>query len=139
MPIESKLGGLLYITVMRNLGKAIWILLFACVASNWAADSTEVALDTAKNNTFGDIDIFGQSAIGSVYILWDNVDIVLEIKKSIQEKSFATDEFFMQNIDREEFEEERILKLFDGEKSQYFKLFPGALEEEDKEDEDEDE
>lgn len=119
------------------MGKIAWIFFlvtgFATIPA-FAADSTDKALDTNKTHQFGDIDIFGQSAIGSIFVLWDNIDIILEVKKSIQEKSFATDEFYMQNIDREQFEEERILKLFEGERTQYFKLFPGALEDEDEED-----
>jgi len=89
-----------------------------------AADSTAAVLDTTRNNTLGDISIFGDNALGSIFILWDNIDIEVNIKKSIQEKAFATDDFFMQNIDREQFEQERILQLFQDDKRQYFKLFP---------------
>lgn len=117
---------------------ALFILLLAL--GSHAADSTATnadrALDTTKNTTLGDVDIFGQGAIGSIYVLWDNVDLAIEIKKTIQEKSFATDEFFMQNIDREQFEQERMLRLFDDQKHQYFKLFPDAMEEEEDEEED---
>ena len=110
------------------------ILFFACTLYSWAADSTVVdtQLDSTKNTKLGDISIFGENAIGSIFILWDNIDISTDIKKNIQEKSFATDPFFMQNIDREQFEQERLLRLFSDDKNTYFKLFPDAsLEDED--------
>ena len=62
--------------------------------------------------------------IGSYYILWDNVDLSEDIKKTIQSRNFATDEFFMQNIDREQFEQERMLQLFEDRKQEFFKIFP---------------
>ncbi|HSQ43121.1 MAG TPA: hypothetical protein VLM37_12645 [Fibrobacteraceae bacterium] len=118
---------------MRLLNKICLITVCLAVWDLWAADGAlsdsifaDQNLDTARNNTLGNVDVFGQSAIGSIYILWDNVDLAIEIKKSIQEKSFATDEFFMQNVDREEFEEERNLRLFQEDRSKYFRLFPDA-------------
>jgi hypothetical protein len=125
---------------MQLVRLQLFVILLMFAGSAFAADSLSVAqnqaLDTTKNTTLGDIDIFGQGAIGSIYVLWDNVDLTIEVKKSIQEKSFATDEFFMQNIDREQFEQERILRLFQDEKHQYFKLFPDALEDEEEDEED---
>jgi len=104
-------------------------LLCICALAGWANDSmkTDIQLDSTKNHALGDISIFGDNAIGSIFILWDNIDISTDIKKNIQEKSFATDPFFMQNIDREEFEQERLLQLFSDDKKQYFKLFPDAV------------
>ena len=39
-------------------------------------------------------------------------------------RDFARDEFFMQNIDREEFEQERMLLLFEDRKREFFRLYP---------------
>lgn len=107
--------------------------LLLLVGSSFAADSTQANLDTTRSNVFGDVSIFGDNALGSIFILWDNVDIEVGIKKTIQEKAFATDEFFMQNIDREQFEQERLLQLFQDNKRQYFKLFPDSTDEEEEE------
>ena len=128
-----------YIYGMRTLGnlwgKALSLAFFAVGAAWAAADSTSAVLDTTKNTSLGNVDIFGQNAVGSIYILWDNIDpLFTEVKKAVQEKSFATDEFFMQNIDREQFEEERVLRLFDDQKQQYFKLFPEDKKEDDDDD-----
>lgn len=119
---------------------SLLLAILAIASLSYSAELTtpkapDVALDTNKNTTLGDINIFGENAIGSMYVLWDNVDLAIEVKKSIQEKAFATDEFFMQNIDREQFEEERILRLFDDNKQQYFRLFPETAEEEEEEEE----
>ena len=70
------------------------------------------------------VDIFADGFVGSYYILWDNVDLSEDIKKMIQSRNFALDEFFMQNIDREQFEQERMLQLFDDRKQEFFNIFP---------------
>lgn len=89
------------------------------------ADSTgSTQLDTSANNMLGNVDIFGQAAVGSYYILWDNLDLSVEMKTILTSRNFAKDEFFMQNIDREQFEQERVLQLFEDKKREYFKLFP---------------
>lgn len=86
--------------------------------------SGSAQLDTTSNNMLGNVDIFGQAAIGSYYILWDNLDLSVEMKTILTSRNFAKDEFFMQNIDREQFEQERVLQLFEDKKREYFKLFP---------------
>ena len=70
------------------------------------------------------VDIFADGFVGSYYILWDNVDLSEDIKKTIQSRNFAKDEFFMQNIDREQFEQERMLQLFEDKKREFFNIFP---------------
>lgn len=101
----------------------------------WAADPAPesqqpVDTSTTQEHALQNIDIFGENVLTSIGILWDDVDIHLDVKKSIQEKKFATDEFYMQNIDREQFEQERILKLFDEKKKNFLRLFPDMEEEE---------
>lgn len=82
-------------------------------------------VDSTKTNDVKlNVDIFADGFIGSYYILWDNVDLSEEIKKIIQSRDFARDEFFMQNIDREQFEQERMLQLFEDRKQEFFKIFP---------------
>jgi hypothetical protein len=49
--------------------------------------------------------------------LWEDhaADDSSELNKQIQEREFASDPYFMRNIDREEFEEERAFLQFVGE------------------------
>ena len=82
-------------------------------------------VDSTKTNEVKlNVDIFADGFVGSYYILWDNVDLSEDIKKTIQSRNFAKDEFFMQNIDREQFEQERMLQLFEDRKQEFFKIFP---------------
>ena len=82
-------------------------------------------VDSTKSNDVKlNVDIFADGFVGSYYILWDNVDLSEDIKKTIQSRNFAKDEFFMQNIDREQFEQERMLQLFEDRKQEFFKIFP---------------
>lgn len=82
-------------------------------------------VDSSKANTvILNVDIFGSLDVGSYYILWDMVDLSEDIKKMMTTRDFARDEFFMQNIDREQFEQERILQLFEDRKREFFAIFP---------------
>ena len=82
-------------------------------------------VDSSKANTvLLNVDIFGSLDVGSYYILWDMVDLSEDIKKLMTTRDFARDEFFMQNIDREQFEQERILQLFEDRKREFFVIFP---------------
>ena len=57
--------------------------------------------DTSKsNNIILNVDIFGEAAIGSYYVLWSELDLSEEMKTLLTTRDFARDEFFMQNIDR---------------------------------------
>lgn len=84
----------------------------------------ELVDSTASNSVKLNVDIFADGFIGSYYILWDDVDLSEDIKKLMTTRDFARDEFFMQNIDREQFEQERLLQLFEDKKKQYFAIFP---------------
>jgi len=82
-------------------------------------------VDSSNANSIKlNVDIFGSLDVQSYYILWDNIDISEDIKKTIQSRDFAHDEFFMQNIDREQFEQERMLQLFEDRKQEFFTIFP---------------
>ena len=102
-------------------------------------DTKVQLVDSAKSNSVTlNVDIFADGMIGSYYILWDEVDLSEDIKKMMTTRDFARDEFFMQNIDREQFEQERMLQLFEDRKREFFTIFPEeALKElqEQKEDE----
>ena len=81
--------------------------------------------DSSKSNSIKlNVDIFGSLDVQSYYILWDNVDLAEDIKKMMTTRDFARDEFFMQNIDREQFEQERMLQLFEDRKRDFFAIFP---------------
>ena len=88
-------------------------------------DTKVQLVDSAKSNSVTlNVDIFADGMIGSYYILWDEVDLSEDIKKMMTTRDFARDEFFMQNIDREQFEQERLLQLFEDKKKEYFNVFP---------------
>ena len=82
-------------------------------------------VDSTKSDDIKlNVDIFGDIPVGSYYILWTDVDVSDEKKKLMTTRDFARDEFFMQNIDREEFEQERMLLLFEDRKREFFRLYP---------------
>ena len=88
-------------------------------------DTKVQLVDSAQSNAVTlNVDIFADGVIGSYYILWDEVDLSEDIKKQMTTRDFARDEFFMQNIDREQFEQERLLQLFEDKKKEYFAIFP---------------
>lgn len=88
-------------------------------------DAKVFLVDSTKSNSVTlNVDIFADGIIGSYYILWDQVDLSEDIKKLMTTRDFARDEFFMQNIDREQFEQERLLQLFEDRKREYFAIFP---------------
>jgi hypothetical protein len=90
------------------------------------------AADTSSANqaVFADINIFSQLPLGSVFILWSNLELEADIKRQITSRSFALEPYFMQNIDREQFEQKRMLHLFEQQKREFFKLFPDEEEDE---------
>ena len=128
--------------VHSAIGFRLAFLLICLAAASWAQDlskpvsdvdvfrpekrETKVQMvDSTKNNDVKlNVDIFADGFVGTYYILWDNVDLSEDIKKTIQSRNFAKDEFFMQNIDREQFEQERMLKLFEDKKREFFNIFP---------------
>lgn len=123
------------------------LLLSSLAVSAWGAEdvafkpekSTAVRMvDSSQANSITlDVSIFGDGAIGSYYILWTDMDLSDDMKQLLTTRDFARDEFFMQNIDREQFEQERLLQLFEDKKREYFKIFPeDALVKDPDEDED---
>ncbi|MDR3001246.1 MAG: hypothetical protein LBU89_08285 [Fibromonadaceae bacterium] len=91
------------------------------------AYSQDTAQDTTSANqaVFADVNIFAQMPLGSVYVLWANFDLISEeVKRQITSRNFVLEPFFMQNIDREQFEQNQVLHLFNEQKKAFFKLFP---------------
>jgi len=101
-------------------------LIIALFVSFAQANKDVGAADTSSANkaVFADVNIFSQMPLGSVYILWSNLEIEADIKRQITSRNFVLEPFFMQNIDREQFEENQILHLFEEQKRVFFKLFP---------------
>ena len=75
-----------------------------------------------------DVSIFGEGAVGSMYILWDDIDLSAEVKEVLTKHEFRNNEYYMQNIDREQFEQERMLQLFEDKKREYFRIFPSEIQ-----------
>ncbi|MDD7298053.1 MULTISPECIES: hypothetical protein [Fibrobacter] len=75
-----------------------------------------------------DVSIFGEGAVGSMYILWDDIDLSAEVKELLTKHEFRNNEYYMQNIDREQFEQERMLQLFEDKKREYFRIFPSEIQ-----------
>lgn len=57
-----------------------------------------------KEHLMQNIDIFGKTDLPAIYILMPNSDGSEDLKGSILTRDFSRDPFFMQNVDREEFE-----------------------------------
>lgn len=81
------------------------------LALNARADESEVraAADKVKDDKLRahlmqNIDIFGKTDLPAIYILMPNSDGSEELQGSLLTRDFSRDPFFMQNIDREEFE-----------------------------------
>ena len=75
-----------------------------------------------------DVSIFGEGAVGSMYILWGDIDLSAEVKELLTKHEFRNNEYYMQNIDREQFEQERMLQLFEDKKREYFRIFPSEIQ-----------
>ena len=61
------------------------------------------------------IDIFGKSDRPAIYIFMPNADASEDIQGSLLTRDFSRDPFFMQNVDREEFELKVVLREINGD------------------------
>jgi disulfide oxidoreductase YuzD len=91
--------------------KMLSAVAIAALAIAARADENEVraAADKVKDaklkeHLMQNIDIFGKSDLPAIYILMPNSDGSEDIKGNILTRDFSRDPFFMQNVDREEFE-----------------------------------
>ena len=124
-------------TVSAKLAMAALLLASAVFADNdpaifrpeksSARDQVTAADTTKENDIMLKVNIFGDMPVGSYYIFWDEVDLSEEMKKLMTTREFAKDEFFMQNIDREQFEQEHMLMLFEDQKREFFRIYPEEL------------
>ncbi|HKP98448.1 MAG TPA: hypothetical protein VJ385_22145 [Fibrobacteria bacterium] len=78
-----------------------------------AADRTTDA--KLKAHLMNNIDIFGKSDLPAIYIFMPNSDGSEDIQGSLLTRDFSRDPFFMQNIDREEFELKVVLRELNGD------------------------
>lgn len=109
----------------------IFLIFFAFTAV-FAQDPGVQEADTSSANqaVLADVTIFSQMPIGALYVLWSNYDEIADIvKQQIMSRSFVSEPYFMQNIDREQFEQNQILHLFSEQRKAFFKLFPDEEEE----------
>jgi hypothetical protein len=104
-------------------------LAFAQTAPKDSLSKDSQDTTTANKAVFADVNIFSQMPLGSVYILWSTMDLEADIKRQITSRSFVLEPYFMQNIDREQFEQNQILHLFEEQRRVFFKLFPDEEEE----------
>jgi hypothetical protein len=106
----------------KTLSLLIAIASLAGLGMNVRADEAEVkaAADRIKDTKLKDhlmtnIDIFGKNDLPAIYILMPGADGDEDIKGSIITRDFSRDPFFMQNVDREEFELKVVLREVGGE------------------------
>lgn len=77
------------------------------------AVSAKVKNQTLKDHLLQNIEIFGKNDLPAVYILAPGEFAEEEIKGQLLARDFSRDPFFMQNIDREEFELKMTLREFE--------------------------
>lgn len=77
------------------------------------AASEKVKNQTLKDHLLQNIDIFGKNDLPAIYILAPGEFAAEEIKGQLLARDFSRDPFFMQNIDREEFELKMTLREFE--------------------------
>ncbi|MDR1829205.1 MAG: hypothetical protein LBQ76_00370 [Candidatus Fibromonas sp.] len=102
---------------------------FAQKASKDSISGDSQDTSSANKAVFADVTIFSQMPIGSIYVLWSNFDVSEDIKRIITTRNFVLEPYFMQNIDREQFEQKQMLHLFYEQKKAFFKLFPDEEDE----------
>ncbi|HLP43063.1 MAG TPA: hypothetical protein VK465_16270 [Fibrobacteria bacterium] len=76
------------------------------------AASAKVKNEKLRDHLLQNVDIFGKNDLPAIYILAPGEFADEEIKGQLLARDFSRDPFFMQNIDREEFELKIILRDF---------------------------
>jgi hypothetical protein len=108
---------------------SIFLAFFSLLAALSFAQEAEVDTSSANQAVLADVTIFSQMPLGSVYILWSNFDLSADVKRQITSRNFVLEPYFMQNIDREQFEQNQILHVFSEQRKAFFKLFPDEEDE----------
>jgi len=119
-----------YFTTFHVMRLPIFLIFFAFTAV-FAQNSGVQEADTSSANqaVLADVSIFAQMPIGAIYVLWSNYNEIADIVKTqIMSRSFVMEPYFMQNIDREQFEQNQVLHLFSEQRKAFFKLFPDEEE-----------
>lgn len=70
----------------------------------------KVQNEALRQHLIDNVDIFGKSDLSAIYILGPGME---DFQGQLLVRDFARDPFFMQNIDREEFELKMILRDFE--------------------------
>lgn len=81
-----------------------------------AAERTKDA--RLKDHLMNNIDIFGKSDLPAIYIFAPSAIGEEDIKGELLTRDFSRDPFFMQNVDREEFELKVVLRELNGDDDQ---------------------
>ncbi len=68
-----------------------------------------------KDHLMTNIEIFGKTDLPAIYILNPSGPDEEDIKGSLLTRDFSRDDFFMQNVDREEFEMKVVLRELNGD------------------------
>ncbi len=108
---------------MRNLLPALFIVSTLFLGTGISrADEAEVRAASErikdpklKDHLLQNIEIFGKTDLPAIYILAPGTSPEDEIQGAIVTRDFSRDPFFMQNIDREEFEMKVTLREINGD------------------------
>ncbi len=76
------------------------------------------ASEKSKAHLMNNIDIFGKTDLQAIYILMPSGIDDEDIKGSLITRDFSRDPFFMQNVDREEFEMKVTLHEINGDEDE---------------------
>jgi hypothetical protein len=94
----------------------------ACLNGSPYADEAEVKATAdkvkdqkLKDHLLSNIEIFGKTDLSAIYIFAPGAVDEEELKGSLITRDFTRDPFFMQNIDREEFEMKVVLREWNGD------------------------
>ena len=98
--------------------QGLWTAIIMTLAFNaWSEEEKKLDPKTIQNATLRshlmqNIDVFGKGELTPIYILGPRDE---EIDAQLLTRDFSRDEFFMQNIDREEFETKMTLRDINSE------------------------
>jgi hypothetical protein len=83
--------------------------------ANSQGTGVKVKNEALRQHLMNNVDIFGKSDLSAIYILGPGLE---DFEGQLLVRDFSRDPFFMQNIDREEFEMKAMLRDFVPEKEE---------------------
>ncbi len=101
----------------------IFVGLLVFEGTNARAEDAEAK---KKDHLLTNIEIFGKTELPAIYILMPGASGDEDIKGSIINRDFSRDPFFMQNVDREEFEMKVVLREINGDDKEKNKLLEAS-------------